>query len=129
MTTWKLQKLLYYSQAWSLVWDEKPLFRAKIRAWTNGPVIPEIYRYHKGKFKVSKWERGNARKLDKDQKETVDAVLKHYGNKTGQELSDLTHREEPWRNARSNTETSQGKSPEITLASMGEYYSSIAENS
>ena len=24
MTTMKLQKLVYYSQAWSLVWDEKP---------------------------------------------------------------------------------------------------------
>ncbi len=23
MTTWKLQKLVYYSQAWSLVWDDK----------------------------------------------------------------------------------------------------------
>jgi uncharacterized phage-associated protein len=22
MTAWKLQKLVYYSQAWSLVWDE-----------------------------------------------------------------------------------------------------------
>ena len=26
MTTWKLQKLIYYSQAWSLVWDDDALF-------------------------------------------------------------------------------------------------------
>ena len=26
MTAMKLQKLVFYSQAWSLVWDEKPLF-------------------------------------------------------------------------------------------------------
>lgn len=26
MTTMKLQKLCYYSQAWSLAWDDKPLF-------------------------------------------------------------------------------------------------------
>jgi len=33
MSAMKLQKLVYYSQAWSLVWDEKPLFRAQIEAW------------------------------------------------------------------------------------------------
>ena len=32
MTAMKLQKLLYYSQAWSLVWDEKPLFPERIEA-------------------------------------------------------------------------------------------------
>ena len=37
MTTMKLQKLVYYSQAWSLVWDEKPLFEEAIEAWANGP--------------------------------------------------------------------------------------------
>ena len=26
MSTMKLQKLCYYSQAWSLVWDDQPLF-------------------------------------------------------------------------------------------------------
>ena len=26
MTAMKLQKLVYYSQAWHLVWEEKPLF-------------------------------------------------------------------------------------------------------
>ena len=43
MTTWKLQKLCYYSQAWSLVWDDEPLFTEKIEAWANGPVIPDLY--------------------------------------------------------------------------------------
>lgn len=32
MTAMKLEKLVYYSQAWSLVWDDKPLFRSKIEA-------------------------------------------------------------------------------------------------
>ena len=30
MSTWKLQKLCYYAQAWSLVWDEEPLFEENI---------------------------------------------------------------------------------------------------
>lgn len=30
LSTMKLQKLVYYAQAWSLVWDEKPLFNSRI---------------------------------------------------------------------------------------------------
>jgi uncharacterized phage-associated protein len=52
ITTMKLHKLLYYCQAWHLVWDEEPLFEARIEAWANGPVAPEIYELHRGIFKV-----------------------------------------------------------------------------
>ncbi|MBD5559274.1 MAG: DUF4065 domain-containing protein [Clostridia bacterium] len=38
ITTMKLQKLLYYAQVWSLVWDENELFPEKFEAWANGPV-------------------------------------------------------------------------------------------
>ncbi|HSS48337.1 MAG TPA: type II toxin-antitoxin system antitoxin SocA domain-containing protein, partial [Thermoanaerobaculia bacterium] len=48
MTAMKLQKLVYYSQAWSLVWDEEPLFAERVEAWANGPVVPDLYREHKG---------------------------------------------------------------------------------
>lgn len=44
MTTIKLQKLVYYCQAWSLVWTESPLFDDRIEAWANGPVVPSLYR-------------------------------------------------------------------------------------
>ncbi|WP_375339284.1 Panacea domain-containing protein [Planktothricoides raciborskii] len=39
LTAVKLQKLLYYAQAWALVWDKKPLFPERIEAWVNGPVL------------------------------------------------------------------------------------------
>ena len=44
----KLQKLLYYSQAWSLVWDSRPLFPSKIEAWANGPVVQRSSKSTKG---------------------------------------------------------------------------------
>jgi len=43
MSIGKLHKLLYYCQAWSLVWDEKPIFDSRIEAWISGPVVREIY--------------------------------------------------------------------------------------
>jgi len=43
MTAMKLQKLVYYSQAWHLVWDEEPLFSDPIEAWANGPIVRSLY--------------------------------------------------------------------------------------
>ena len=40
----QLQKLVYYSQAWSLAWDGAPLFHDKIEAWRHGPVCRSIYK-------------------------------------------------------------------------------------
>lgn len=40
----RLELLLYYAQAWSLAWDGKPLFRARIVATPDGPRIPELRR-------------------------------------------------------------------------------------
>lgn len=97
MTTMKLQKLLYYCQAWSLVWDETSLFQEDIEAWANGPIVPAIYEAHRGQYKIESWPHGNSERLDQNQQETVDAVLKYYGHRSAQWLSDLTHAEEPWR--------------------------------
>ena len=129
MTAMKLQKLLYYSQAWSLVWDDTSIFSQRIEAWANGPVVPEIYRKHQGQFKLSKnfFSSSEVKKvsLTDKQRETVDAVLKGYGKKSSFELSELTHREPPWKNARKGLGPGERGSEEITHASMVEYYSSL----
>ena len=125
MTTMKLQKLVYYCQAWSLVWDEEPLFNEEIEAWANGPVVRELYDKHKGFFNVSSWRAGDPLNLTKKQKETINSVLKYYGDKSSQWLSDLTHKEDPWRNARRGLTPSMRGNRTITLASMMEYYSSL----
>ncbi len=125
MTTWKLQKLVYYCQAWSLVWDEAPLFQARIEAWANGPVAPELYRFHKGNFRVSSWPRGKIGNLTKDEKETIDAVLAYYGDKSSQWLKDLTHLEAPWKDARKGVPPGARSMNTISHASMFEYYDSL----
>jgi len=128
MTTWKLQKLCYYSQAWSLVWgDGQPLFREKIEAWANGPVILGLYEKHRGHFEVSRILGGHPDELDVDQSETVDAVLKVYGDKTSSWLIQLTHSEAPWRNARKREHLGIGErgNAEILLDDMAEYYGGL----
>jgi len=127
MSAMKLQKLVYYSQAWSLVWDERPLFREKIEAWANGPVVPELYQAHKGLFSVDVTNivGGDANALVGDSRDTVLGVLKFYGDKTGQWLSEVTHREAPWLSARHGLRPGERGSNQITNAAMSEYYGGL----
>jgi len=128
MTTMKLQKLVYYSQAWSLVWDEEPLFDEPIEAWANGPVVRSLYDAHRGQFKVGTSDfvgRGKCSNLSKKQKETIDGVLKYYGDKSAQWLIDLTHLEDPWRNARGNCGRGESCDSVISHDAMMEYYSGL----
>jgi uncharacterized phage-associated protein len=121
----KLEKLAYYSQAWSLVWDGKPLFSARIEAWASGPVIPVLYQKHRGQFNVSSWPCGNPAGLRDRERETIDAVLKFYGDKSPFWLSELTHREGPWLEARAGLAPGERGNAEITYAAMVEYYGSL----
>ena len=121
----KLHKLVYYCQAWSLAWEDRPIFPEQIQAWVNGPVVPAIYEKHRGEFMLNEWITGDVNALIASDRETIDIVLASYADKDAQYLSDLTHKEDPWRLARRGLAPSERGCSEITLASMMEYYSSI----
>lgn len=127
MSAMKLQKLVFYSQAWHLVWEEEPLFRENFEAWANGPVVRELYREHRRQFEVTAktFPDGNPARLTKVEKETIDAVLKSYGKLKAFELSEMTHREPPWRDARKGVAPGAACTNVITKAAMAEYYESL----
>lgn len=125
MTAMKLQKLVYYAQAWSLVWDESPLFSEQIQAWANGPVVPALYKKHQGQFKVTAIDEGSTENLSDNEKDTIDKVLEFYGNHSSQWLSDLTHSESPWIDAREGLKSGERGTKEISLAAMAEYYEGL----
>lgn len=130
MTAMKLQKLVYYSQAWSLVWDERPMFDEAIQAWANGPVCRPLYSAHHKQFTVAPGSilpSHTEPNLDDRAKATIAAVLDFYGKQSAQWLSDLTHLEAPWIRARERAGVREGEASEeeITLADMHEYYSGI----
>jgi uncharacterized phage-associated protein len=128
MSAMKLQKLCYYAQAWHLVWDDRPLFDNRIEAWANGPVIPDLYKLHRGRFQLSAGEiAGDPSRLDDSEVETIEAVLEFYGDRSAHWLSELTHREAPW----ADTRAAAGLGPmqrgdvEIDHAAMAEYYDGL----
>ena len=125
MSTWKLQKLVYYCQAWHLVWDEQPLFAEPIEAWANGPVVRTLYRKHRGDFSVREWRQGKSGALTDAEKATVDAVLASYGGLTGRQLSLLTHDEDPWRQTREGLEPTARSERHIKTTTMHAFYSAL----
>lgn len=129
ISSMKLQKLVYYCQVWSLVWDEQPLFPEKIKAWANGPVIGELFFQLKGLFQVDEDDLllGNYRKLNDTQIETINAVIDYYGDKSAQWLIELTHDEYPWRKARIGIAEGDRSTRIIDLDSIAEYYSSLSD--
>lgn len=131
-TAMKLEKLLYYSQAWHLAWTEQPLFDDKIEAWRDGPVVPSLYLLHKGCFKLKpgffaeKIMPDQVQLLTDDQTDIVKRVIEFYGSKDPHWLSQLTHMEDPWKNARSHLFGELERSnEEITHHSMFKYYSAL----
>jgi uncharacterized phage-associated protein len=127
LSAMKLQKLLYYSQAWSMVWDETVLFDADFQAWANGPVLPSIYDIHRGQFEVTEdqFKDGNLEQLTETIVDTIECVLSVYGDKTAQWLSNLTHEEDPWLNARGDTPPMERSSSIISKGDIHQYYSSL----
>lgn len=107
ITNLKLQKLVYYAQAWNLAIFGRPLFQEEFEAWVHGPVLPSLYQ----EFKEFRWkpiERDldetsyNKIRLQLGQEisELLDEIIEEYCSLSGHELEQLTHAEEPWVRAR-----------------------------
>lgn len=126
ISTWKLQKLCYYAQAWTLAWEERELFPEEFQAWSNGPVCLELYNFHTGRYLIEANDiSGDSLSLSPEDKENVDITLSTYGNKDAYWLREQTHYEEPWKLARNRIPEDQPCTNIITKDSMGEYYGSL----
>jgi len=124
MDSFRLQKLIYYSQAYHLAYHDEPLFEAPIKAWVNGPVVPGLYHIHKGEFAVAT-VAGDSNKLTSDETTSIAMALKIYGGHTSEWLVEQTHMEPPWLEARGDLPPDAKASPDIQISSMKRYYKKI----
>ena len=127
ISTWKLQKLCYYSQAWTLAWTGKPLFEEEFEAWQNGPVCRELFARHKGEYAVDESIVSDADidALSDDEKDSINVVLDTYGNKEPYELRAMSHEESPWKNARRGLGDFDYSTEIITKTAMSNYYGDL----
>ena len=120
----KLQKLLYYAQAWYLALSDKPLFDERIEAWVHGPAVPPVY----GEFKEWSWksidlEVGAPAFDDLQIVEHLNEVMDVYGGLSAFQLEKMTHEEDPWKNARAGLAPDVSSSAIISHEAMKRYYS------
>jgi uncharacterized phage-associated protein len=125
----KLQKILYYVQAWHLAFKKEPLFNSKFQAWVHGPVNREIYgRFNATKYLYSEINLSDVidtevtSKLNKDEISHINLVLDAYSKYSGIDLEEMTHKEDPWIIARSGYEPNQRCEIEIDNVFLGDYF-------
>jgi uncharacterized phage-associated protein len=153
MTLRKVQKLVYYCQAWSLVWDGVPLFKEDIVACPyRGPIVPELQEYAVSRFaKVSTGKKDlyeifnnkgvyeifntdmdlcfegipeRAAELKKYQEKTIKSVLRDYEMYDIESIEDLSKEEGPFKKAMLGSK-GENTSPLITIESMQRYYAAV----
>lgn len=128
LTNKKLQKLLYYAQAWNLVFNKKKLFNENIEAWIHGPTIPSVYHLYKrfgyNDIQEPEIESQQFTAFKESERQVLDAVWEMYGKKyDGNYLEYLAHSEEPWQKARQNLPPLEASTNVISTGDMREYYS------
>jgi uncharacterized phage-associated protein len=102
----QLQKLLYFAQAWHLVWYGTPLFEEPLRAYRWGPVVWRVWKTYTeyGRKPIPEPKRGDPRTLGTVEREALRAVLQGYRGYSGLDLMRLTHSDDPWRRHRHRDE-------------------------
>jgi len=123
ITNLKLQKLLYYAQAWHLVNYGRRLFMDEIEAWDFGPVVKTIY--HKWKkygstpipYEITGKE---ADQFSEPKLKFLQELYRIYSNFSATQLVSMTHGEKPWKES-----FNKGQNVVISTKLMKEYYSEL----
>lgn len=123
ITNLKLQKLLYYAQAWYLVNNNnEKLFDDDIQAWQYGPVVPEVYHtyksYNSRAIDYKKVKEKNY-SFTKKQEKYLEEFAIEYFRYSATELVTRTHNETPWQNA-----IAKGNNSVIDTTEMFNFYKS-----
>ena len=125
----KLQNLLYYSQGWHLAWDADLLFKAKIEAWATGPVVREIHDQPRQQYPLSHpWPpEGQASRLTMDERETVNEIVRTYGQWSADQLALTTRATRPWLEARDTFTSTANRDTTIDTDVMQDYFTGLLE--
>lgn len=126
----KLQKLLYYCQAWHLAVFSKPLFKEEIEAWSHGPVIPSQYNRFANILRNESIKTNNIKKEsivfeNKETENLLEEVLEIYNEHSANYLENLTHSEKPWVEARGSLQPWERSNSIIQKESMKTFYSKL----
>jgi uncharacterized phage-associated protein len=124
INAYKLQKLVYYAQAWHLAIYGTQLFNADFQAWVHGPVIPDLLEKYQSQFS---WEpiveRIDRPKLSEEIGEFLEEVADAYLEYDDETLERMICGEMAWLEARGDLPRDESCHGIISQESMKKYYS------
>lgn len=119
ITNLKLQKVLYFAQAYYLAKLGKPIFSEKLEAWEYGPVVPEVYRKLKRNGSKPIISEEDKSTLADEDKEILKKVWDSFGGYSASRLVDIVHAHTPWKEANASTDKV------ISHKAIKDYYSPL----
>ena len=122
MTPLKLQKLVYYAQAWHLAFYGTKLFNEEFQAWVHGPVNYELWQKYSGFMEIEPEEGIELPQFTDEQLDVMNQVWEVYGKYDAKYLEELTHKELPWIEARKGYGPGERCNVVISTDTMREYY-------
>ncbi|MDU1574856.1 MAG: DUF4065 domain-containing protein [Pantoea sp.] len=128
MTPLKLQKMVFYADAWFLALYDEELVEDQFEAWVHGPVSRSLY----ARFADYKWrpitEKIECPELDAQIEEHLKEIYEVFGGFTAYELEQLTHQEKPWIEARGDCAQDAPCREVISKKTTQAFYRSMVEN-
>jgi uncharacterized phage-associated protein len=122
ITNLKLQKLVYYAQAWSEALLNQPLFEEPVEAWAHGPVVDVVYQEHKHHGDGTLPRSRRRPRFAPWELTLLEDVLTVYGEHSARFLRELTHGEEPWRATWGDRPANSRGRQEIPRSTMRRFY-------
>ncbi|MGK7872992.1 MAG: Panacea domain-containing protein [Xenococcaceae cyanobacterium] len=128
ITNLKLQKLVYYAQAWYLALYDKSLFSEDFQAWISGPVQPQLYeRFKKYKWNPISEDAGEIELLQQIEDHLIE-VIEVYGKYEAYYLERMTQEETPWLKARGGIPSDRESTAVISKQEMQAFYKTLLDD-
>ena len=113
----RLQKLLYFIQAKVLMETDAPCFNDEMQAWAFGPVVPVVYYQYKIFAGMDITSEDDTPNFSKKISSYITETLEDCSKYPTFQLVDITHTQDPWKNARA-----KGDKSEITIDAIKLYF-------
>jgi len=133
----KLQKLVYYVEAYHLSYFNESIIDDDFEAWVHGPVVRKLWNRlsvrkaplydqisldtHTAMKVMGEVEN----KISEEQYDLIENIISSLGQKSGYYLECMTHEELPWREAREGLPYDARSSRKISKETMRKFYQGL----
>jgi len=122
ITNLRLQKLMYYAQAWYLALNGEQLIPDAFEAWVHGPALPAVWE----RFSGYRWspisEEVPEHRLPEQVESHLREIMEVYGGLMAWDLERMAHGEDPWRYAREGLPPDEESTNVISEERMKRFY-------